>query len=357
MTVGEGHGGRAVPRLHDGGVELIVGLLFGLHGGVGIPSFGDEHRHDVRDGAAGEVEQFDGVVERGRVGTAGFDDGEDLLQIVAPDAGGHDGLAGGHPVGVAADGVDFAVVADVAERVGERPGGEGVRREALVDHGEGGDALGVGQILEELLDLRGEEEPFINDGPAAERGDVEEVLVANVGGANFVFRALADDVELPFELDFRHADGAADEDLFDVGLGGAGDATDGVDIEGGVAPAEDFEALFAGDAFEDTFDQQAGGAFNGQEDEASAVLAGGREGETFLGAFAGEEGVGDLDEQAGAVAGFRVTTAGAAVGEIDENLDAFSNDVVGFVAVDVDDEADTAGVALVHRAIETLSGG
>ena len=42
---------------------------------------------------------------------------------------------------------------------------------------------------------------------------------------------------------------------------------------------------------------------------------------------------------------------------IDENLDAFSNDVVGFVAVDVDDEADTAGVALVHRAIETLSGG
>jgi hypothetical protein len=311
----------------------------------------------MRDGAAGEIEEFDGVVERRRVRAAGFDNGEDLLQIVAPDAGGHDGLAGGHPVGVAADGVDFAVVAEVAERVGEGPSGEGVRGEALVDHGQGRDAFGVGEVLKELLDLGGEEEPFVDDGAAAERGDVEEVLVADVGGADFVFDALADDVEFAFELDFGEGGGAADEDLFDVGLGGAGDAADGVDVEGGVAPAEDFEAFFADYPFEDTLDEQAGGPFDGQEDETDAVLAGGGEGEADFGTLAREEGMGDLYKKAGAIAGFRIAAAGAAVGEIDEDLHAFRDDVVRFVAVDVDHKADATGIALVHRAIQALRRG
>ena len=49
-----------------------------------------------------------------------------------------------------------------------------------------------------------------------------------------------------------------------------------------------------------------------------------------------------------------VASAGAAVGEIDENLHTLGNDVVRFLAVDIHHEADTAGVALVERTIKTL---
>ena len=64
----------------------------------------------------------------------------------------------------------------------------------------------------------------------------------------------------------------------------------------------------------------------------------------------------DLDEDAGAIAGFGIAAAGAAVGEVDQDLDAFDDDVVGFLALDVGDEADTAGVVLEARVVETLGG-
>ena len=49
---------------------------------------------------------------------------------------------------------------------------------------------------------------------------------------------------------------------------------------------------------------------------------GARQGEAELGAFAREELVRNLDEDAGAVAGLRIAAAGAAVRQVDENLNA-----------------------------------
>ena len=93
---------------------------------------------------------------------------------------------------------------------------------------------------------------------------------------------------------------------------------------------------------------------DGQEHHADAVLAGGRQGEAELGALAGEELVRNLDEDAGAVAGFRVAAAGAAVGQVDENLDALDDDVVGFLALDAGDEANSAGIVLMARVVQSL---
>jgi hypothetical protein len=45
------------------------------------------------------------------------------------------------------------------------------------------------------------------------------------------------------------------------------------------------------------------------------------------------------------------------VGEVDEELDAFGDDVVGFVAFDAGDETDAAGVVLVAGVVEALGGG
>ena len=72
--------------------------------------------------------------------------------------------------------------------------------------------------------------------------------------------------------------------------------------------------------------------------------------------FAREEFVRNLDQDAGAVAGFGVAAAGAAVSQIDQDFDAFDDDVVRFVALDVGDEAYPTGIVLMTRVIETLSG-
>ena len=91
-----------------------------------------------------------------------------------------------------------------------------------------------------------------------------------------------------------------------------------------------------------------------QEHHADAVLAGRRQGESELGAFAAEELVRDLDQDARAVAGLRIAAAGAAMRQVDEDLNAFGDDVVRRLAVDVDDKADSAGVVLVARIVQSL---
>ena len=91
-----------------------------------------------------------------------------------------------------------------------------------------------------------------------------------------------------------------------------------------------------------------------QEDHADAVFAGRRQSETKLCAFAAEELVRDLNQNAGAVAGFRVASARAAMRQVDEDLNAFGDDFVRWLAVDVDNKANTAGVFLVARIVQSL---
>ena len=145
--------------------------------------------------------------------------------------------------------------------------------------------------------------------------------------------------------------GLADEDLFDVGLSSASLAADGVAVGGSVAPAEDGETFLTGDAFDDAFADEALLGFHGQEHHADAVVARVGQGVAEFLAFAGEELVGNLDEDAGAVTGFGVATAGSAMGQIDEDLDAFGDDVVGRFGVDVDYEAEAASIVLVCRIV------
>ena len=69
-----------------------------------------------------------------------------------------------------------------------------------------------------------------------------------------------------------------------------------------------------------------------------------------------EERVRRLDEDAGAVAGIGFAAAGAAVLQVMQDLDGLLNDVVRLAALDVDDEADAAGVVLELRIVKPLLG-
>ena len=93
-----------------------------------------------------------------------------------------------------------------------------------------------------------------------------------------------------------------------------------------------------------------------QESHADAVGPGLGKSETELLAFAREELVRNLDQDAGAIAGFRIAAAGAAMGQIQQDLNSLANDVVTLVAADAGDKPDAAGIVLVRRVVETLGG-
>ena len=64
--------------------------------------------------------------------------------------------------------------------------------------------------------------------------------------------------------------------------------------------------------------------------------------------------VGNLDQDAGAVAHQRVRAHRAAMVEIDEKLQALADDAVGFLAFDVGDKAHAAGIMFVPGIVKTL---
>jgi hypothetical protein len=88
-----------------------------------------------------------------------------------------------------------------------------------------------------------------------------------------------------------------------------------------------------------------------QEHEPRRVRAGRRQRERHDRA---QERVGRLDQDPRAVAGVRFAAAGAAVLQIDQDLQCLGDDAVRAFALLVHDEADAAGVAFEARVVQTL---
>ena len=126
-AIRERDGGRSIPRFHQRGVVFVEGAHVVSHVVLRTPGLRNEHHHRMRRIASGCDEQLEDVVERGGVGLAAVNDGEQFLQFVAEEVGGERRLACGQRVQVALERIDFAVVRQRAEGVCQLPRGEGVR--------------------------------------------------------------------------------------------------------------------------------------------------------------------------------------------------------------------------------------
>ncbi len=73
-------------------------------------------------------------------------------------------------------------------------------------------------------------------------------------------------------------------------------------------------------------------------------------------ALAREKLVRNLEENAGAIPGFGIASAVAAVRQVEQHLDSLSDDVVTFAPTNVGDKPDPAGVMLVRRMVQALGG-
>ena len=94
-----------------------------------------------------------------------------------------------------------------------------------------------------------------------------------------------------------------------------------------------------------------------QEHHADAVLARRRQRDALRGHLGAVELVGDLDQDAGAVAHQRIGPDRAAVVQVLEDLQALLDDRVRLAAGDVRDEADAAGIVLLARSVESAGAG
>ncbi len=194
-AIAEGHGGGAVPRLHQPGVIFEEASLVGTERIAFAPGLGHQHHHGVRQIAAGPVEQFQHVVEGGGIAAARLDDGPHFANVVAQQSTAERALARVHLADVAAEGVDLAVVRELAEGLGQFPGGKRVSAVALVNHGQRGAIVRRGQVEVEAGDLPPHQHAFVDDRAAREADGVEARL-GTPEGADLLLHLLACHVEL-----------------------------------------------------------------------------------------------------------------------------------------------------------------
>ena len=355
-AVGERDRGGPVPRLHERGVILVEGAPLRAHRLVILPRLRDHHEDRVRQRAAVHHEELEDVVEGRRVAQALARDRQHLAQVlVAQHVGPAQGLASPHPVDVAAQRVDLAVVGDVAVGVRQRPRRERVGAEPLVHEGQRRLHVGIDEVRIHRRDLVRAQHALVDERAARQARHVGELVLGDVERGHRLLEELADHVELALEVRrVPHALAAGDEHLLEQRLHRAGGGAQGAVVGGDVAPAEQALALVGDDRVEKGADLVGLHGVAGQEHEAGAVLAGRREREADARALAAQEAVGHLQQDAGAVAGVRLAAAGAPVEQVDEDLQRLLDDRVRGASLDVHDEADAAGVVLVGGVVQAL---
>ena len=165
FAVREQDRGGAVPGFHHCRVVMVEILLVFAHERVVLPRLGDDHHHGERQGHPVHIQEFQCVVEHGRVGPAAVHDGKDLVDVVLQYGTVHCLFSRQHPVDVAADRIDLAVVGDHAVGMRAVPGRERIGGEAGVHDRDGGLVLHRLQVVVEAAQLSHQEHALVDDGP------------------------------------------------------------------------------------------------------------------------------------------------------------------------------------------------
>ena len=164
-AIGEGDGGRPVPGLHERAVIFVECLLLRAHALVVRPGFGDHHHDGVGQRTTGQHQKLQVIVKHGRVASVRIDDRKDGGQVVPKEGRLEHRLSGVHPVNVAPQRVDLAVVDQIPIGMSPIPAGEGIGAEARMDQGQRAFNGRVGQVRVECLQLLRSEHSLVYDGP------------------------------------------------------------------------------------------------------------------------------------------------------------------------------------------------
>ena len=357
-AVGEGDSGGAVPRLHQGRVIFVEGAALFIHQRIAGPGLGNEHHHCMGERIAALHEEFERIVEAGRVRLALIGNRPQLLDVVAKQVGGDGGLAGRHPVDVAAQRVDLAVMGDHAIGMGQRPGREGVGREALMDKGDRRFHALVAQVEEIIAELGRQQHALVDERARGQRDGIETLRAHVLEIVDGVRDHLAQQEQLALECFLISRGGATlDEDLPVHGLGRLDALAKTRRIDRYIAPAQKDLAFGGNHILDDFLDNGAPFGVARQEQGTDSVIALGGEREAEPLRRAAQEAVGNLHQHAAAVARLRVRADGAAMVEVQKNFETLGDNVMRFEIVHVRHETDAARILLVGGIVKAMSGG
>ena len=222
----------------------------------------------------------------------------------------------------------------------------------LVDDGEGAREEIHLEIRVEKGQLVSREEPLVDEGSGGEARDVELAIVRVVAPADRLLGPPTDDVELPLE-GVGPGGPPLEEALDDPGFRGAGELPEEPVVVGDLPPAEDGVPFLTGDPLEGLDAPPGKFRVGGEEDHADRVVPPRGEGEGKTGEA--EEGVGDPDEDPGAVAGGLVAPDRPPVLEVDEDPDSFFDDGMAGFRREGGDEPHAAGVMLLGGIVEAAA--
>ena len=352
--VGERHRRRPVPRFHQPRVVFEESAQVRTHRVFRAPRLRNQHQHRVVDLAPAQRQQLEHVVEVRAVAAEILEDRQQLFDVAPERLGFQLGLARGHGVAVAAQGVDLAVVRQHAERLRQRPGGERVRRIALVHHRHRADHARVRQVRIELRHLRGDHHALVDQRAAREARRVGVRGVVRRLAPQLVLRALARDQQLALKRIARQpALRLGREHLPERGHRGPRRRPHRLRIRRHLAPAQRAQAFFEQDPLHPRLRIRQFLAARRQEQETHAVLARLRQRKAQpLGLFP-EKAVGNLDQQTRAVARVRIRPRRPAVQQVHQHLDALFDDPVLRPPVEVQDETHPARVVFVPRVVQS----
>ena len=339
---------RAVPGLHVHRVEVVEGTQVVVHAGVVLPG----RRHEETEGAeevhAPSEKELEHIVEGGRIGAALADEGRRL---------GHVGqkrraqLVGARPrpAAVTGDGVDLAIMGQIAEGMGQRPPRQGVGGKALVEEADGRLQPVVGEVGEELRQVHRPAQPLVDDDQVGEADDIEVGVVDDA-----LLDPPLDHVEAALQLLGAPAEGAVEEYLGDGRHGGAGEFAEHRRVDRHLAPADQRQGLAGQLLLDDLAGGQLAVALGAEEDHADAIAA--AEVPAVFGGNGLEKPVGFLQQQAAAVAAAPVGGDAATVGHARQRGDGGAHQSVAGLPPEVGDQAEATVILDIFRIVKTHLG-
>ena len=333
-TVGERDGGGAVPRFHQGGVIIEKSADVASEMIVLSPCLRDQHQHGVRQAASGGDEELEHIVETCRVALPRVNQREKLLHIIAEFFAFEERFPAAELVEIPAQGIDFAVVRKIAERMRKLPCGEGVGAVTLVNQRERAFKVRIVEIWIESVDLGRKEESLVYDAPAG--------TARNIAVRQAFFNEAAHNEQFALEDSLRLEFFAADEDLADQGTGLARRRADAFGMNRNVAPEKD-ASPFGGD---DAFDPRLLVSAAEQHCHAVGALCRKCDRQGFA-----EEFVGQGKQDARAVPGFRITARRSSVHESFQNRDSHFDDSVFCNVIEIRDKPDAAGIVFIAERV------
>ena len=309
---------------------------------------GHQQGLDHRCRTTGTDQHLEHIVQRGGVRSSGLDHRLDDAVVGPEGLSGHADFVAAHPAGVAAQGVDLAVVGQHPERLGQPPFGEGVGRIALVEQGDIGLDPRVVEIRIEVRQRLGQHHPLVDDRPRRQRADVE---MLQARGRRPRLDPATQQVQRPLQFLAIQTVRRAQHDLFDLGPGRGSPLTEHRHMGRHLPPAIEPEArrhhLALDDGPRPFLRRQIDPR---QEDHADGdrTRPGLVPGVAHLGL---EERARQADQYAGAVTRLAVRIDGAPVPDGLQRLERQIDDLTARLSVDGGDKTHAAGVAFGRRVI------